>query len=85
MQSMTFCQSIVKDAVTAVRATSVSDPDHVNSDHRVVNAVDDPVLTPSGGMQPGQLVPKGLAHPVRILGEWTIAEGDDGPCDGAGE
>jgi len=28
-------------------------------------------------MLPGQLVPKGLAHPVRILGEWTIAEGND--------
>jgi hypothetical protein len=37
-----------------------------------VDAVDDPVVTPAGGIQPGDLPHERLPQPVRVLGDDTV-------------
>lgn len=44
----------------------------------VAHRVDDAVLTPTGGVEPGQLQVEGLAETVRVLGERPREQFDDG-------
>jgi hypothetical protein len=60
----------------------MSDGGDANDDLAVVDAVDDPLLASPGAVVPRQLEAQGLAHALRVVGEWTVAELDGGGGDG---